>query len=462
MNAASAGWRGEILASLKLALPIGIGFIAEMAMGIADTIMAGELGADAFGAASLGTQLLFVPNLLAMGVLASLSALGAQAHGAGEPETVSRIARQGLRLALLLSLPVIAIMLATPFGLEIYREITPHFEADISAIRALLFWAIPSIPAFLVFTALRNTVTLLGRPLIVTIIILASIPVLILSNWLFMYGNLGFPKMGVAAIGIGNIVTSLLSLLAIILYIERQPVLRAYRLFANLAYHEAAIFRDLLRIGGPIAAAYLFESGMFLVSSILIAGFGNAALAASSLLISVASVAFMIPYAIGQAGTVRVGYEIGAGRPAAARHAGFVALVLAAGWMSLSALVMLTLPHVLIGFYLDPIDPANAAAIAICLGLFPIAAAFQLLDGTQVTMVGVLRGYKDTKIPMLITFIGYWPVGIGGGWLLAYHLDLGPAGLWWGLALGLAAAAAMLTLRFLGVSARHVAGQGTP
>ncbi len=461
MNAASAGWRGEILASLKLALPIGIGFMAEMAMGIADTIMAGRLGAPALAAAGLGAQLMFVPNLLAMGALASISAVGAQAHGAQNPETVSRVARQGLRLALLLSIPVIAIMLTTPYALGLYRGIAPHFDADIDAIRALLLWAAPSVPAFLCFTALRNTITLLGRPTIVTIITILAVPVLIASNWLFMYGNLGFPRLGVAAIGLGTSIVSVLRLIAIVIYIERQKFLRGYRFFAELARHDTRIFRDLLRIGGPIAAAYLFESGMFIASSVLIAGFGNAALAASNMLINVSSATFMIPYAIGQAGTVRVGYEIGAGRPFAARRAGWVAPLLAMIWMLGAAIVMLTMPQTLIGIFLDLADPANAAAIAICLGLFPIAAAFQIFDGTQVTMVGVLRGYKDTKIPMLITFIGYWPIGIGGGWLLAYHLNLGPAGLWWGLALGLAAAAAMLTLRFLGVSARHAAGQGT-
>jgi MATE family multidrug resistance protein len=155
----------------------------------------------------------------------------------------------------------------------------------------------------------------------------------------------------------------------------------------------------------------------------------------------------MVPLGLGQAATVRVAYELGAGRALAARRAGLVALALGIGFMSATAVVLWTVPQAIIAVYVDIADPANRETVQIARHLIVIAALFQVFDGMQVIAAGALRGYKDTVVPMLLAGIGYWAAGFGGGWLLAFPLGYGAVGLWWGLALGLAVVAILLTVR---------------
>jgi multidrug resistance protein, MATE family len=155
----------------------------------------------------------------------------------------------------------------------------------------------------------------------------------------------------------------------------------------------------------------------------------------------------MVPLGLSQAATVRVAYELGVGRPFAARRAGYTALALGIGFMSATAVVLWTVPRVIIAVYIDTADPANRGTVEIAYRLLAIAAIFQVFDGVQVVAAGALRGYRDTLVPMLLASLGYWGAGFIGGWLLAFPLGYGAVGLWWGLAAGLAVVALLLTMR---------------
>jgi MATE family multidrug resistance protein len=155
----------------------------------------------------------------------------------------------------------------------------------------------------------------------------------------------------------------------------------------------------------------------------------------------------MVPLGLGQAATVRVAYELGAGRALSARRAAFVALALGIGFMGAMAAVLWTVPEAIIAVYVDIADPANGETVEIARRLIAIAAVFQVFDGMQVIAAGALRGYRDTFVPMILAAFGYWGTGFLGGWLLAFPLGYGAVGLWWGLALGLAVVAILLTLR---------------
>ncbi len=168
-----------------------------------------------------------------------------------------------------------------------------------------------------------------------------------------------------------------------------------------------------------------------------------------------------MPLGLGQAATVRVAFQLGAGAPSAARRAGFVALALGALFMVAAAVVLFAAPQTLIGFYLDLDDAANRGLVEIALRLFLIAALFQVFDGVQVIAVGALRGYADTAVPMLIAAIGYWAIGFAGGCVLAFPLGYGAVGLWSGLALGLAVVAILLTLRLQSRARAHMRASGT-
>jgi MATE family multidrug resistance protein len=271
-----------------------------------------------------------------------------------------------------------------------------------------------------------------------------------------MYGNWGAPQLGVAAVGLSGSIVALLHLVIIVVYVESIPQMRRYRIFARLLHFDGRMMAELFRVGIPIAMAYLFETGLFFTVTFLMGVISTDALSAHNVVLNVCAVTFMIPYALSQAATVRVGYAVGAGEPEAARRAGYVAIWLGIGWMMLAATAMLLAPSLLTSIYLDRADAANAEVIRLAASLFVIAAIFQVVDGTQVTAQGALRGLKDTKVPMILCGLGYWVFGLGSGVTMGFLLGFGATGLWWGLAVGLAVSATLLLLRWRRLSGRLV------
>lgn len=446
-------WRREVRENLILTIPIAGGLLAEMGMGVIDHSMAGELGETALAAAGLGLQLLFTPMLWGMGAISATGAIGAQAHGAEDHAGVSLAMRQGFLMATFLSLPIVGVLLAS---LSILPMIYDDAEL-VRQVRGIILWGLPWVPLVYWFTVLRNFVTVMRRPVIVTICAVAGLPCSFLFNYVFMYGNFGAPALGAPAVGLSGTLVAILHLVIIVAYVQMVPMLRHYRVFADMLRLDRKTMTELFQVGLPIAVTYLFESGLFFMAALLMGLISTGALAANNAVVNVCAVSFMIPYALSQAATVRVGYAIGAKRPAAARMAGYVAIGLGVCWMLLAALTMWTAPSLLTSIYLDLDDPANAEAVGIAATFFTVAAIFQVVDGTQVTTQGALRGLKDTRVPMIICGLGYWVFGLGSGIPLAFWFGFGGIGLWWGLAIGLAVSASLLFLRWRHMSARLVA-----
>jgi MATE family multidrug resistance protein len=451
--AVAPNWRREVRDTLVLTAPIAAALLAEMGMGVIDYSMSGHLGPVALAAAGLGLQLLFTPMFWGMGAIAATGAVGAQAHGAGNAEAVSESMRQGFLMATLLSVPIMAIALIAIPLLPLVND-----DAEVVAqVGRIILIGLPWIPLVYWFTVVRNFVTVMQRPNIVTACAVAGLPVSFLSNYIFMYGNWGAPKLGAAAVGLTGVIVALLHLVMIVAYVEWVPELRRYRIFARLLHVDGKMMAELFRVGIPIAMAYLFETGLFFTVTVLMGVISTEALAAHNVVLNVCAMTFMIPYALSQAATVRVGYAIGAGQPEAARRAGYVAVWLGIGWMVLAASMMLIAPNLLTAVYLDLSDPANAPPTQLAASLFVIAAIFQIVDGTQVTTQGALRGLKDTKVPMILCGLGYWVFGLGSGVTMGFALGYGATGLWWGLAIGLAVSASLLFLRWRRLSGRLIA-----
>jgi MATE family multidrug resistance protein len=456
--AVAPNWRREVRDTLVLTAPIAAALLAEMGMGVIDYSMSGHLDPlehpGALAAAGLGLQWLFTPMFWGMGVITATGAIGAQAHGGQKPETVSESMRQGFLMATLLSIPIIAIAAA---GLALLPTVNDDPEV-VRRVREIVFWGLPWIPLVYWFTVVRNFVTVMQRPMIVSVCAVAGLPVSFLSNYVFMYGNWGAPEMGVSAVGLTGVIVALLHLVMIVAYVQYVPELRRYRIFARLLHFDGKMMVELFRVGIPIGMAYLFETGLFFTVTVLMGVLSTAALTAHNVVLNVCAVTFMIPYALSQAATVRVGYAVGAGQPEAARRAGYVAVWLGIGWMMLAAATMLIAPNLLIWIYMDDLsDPVNASAAQLAASLFVIAAIFQIVDGTQVTTQGALRGLKDTTVPMVICGLGYWVFGLGSGVTMGFLLGFGAKGLWWGLAVGLGVSATLLFLRWRRLSGRLIA-----
>ncbi len=456
--AVAPNWRREVRDTLILTLPIAAALLAEMGMGVIDYSMSGHLDPlehpGALAAAGLGLQWLFTPMFWGMGVITATGAIGAQAHGARRPETVSESMRQGFLMATLLSIPIMAIAA----GALVLLPMVNDDPEVVRRVREIVFWGLPWIPLVYWFTVVRNFVTVMQRPMIVSVCAVAGLPVSFLSNYVFMYGNWGAPEMGASAVGLTGVIVAVLHLVMIIAYVQYVPELRRYRIFARLFHFDGRMMVELFRVGVPIGMAYLFETGLFFTVTVLMGVLSTAALTGHNVVLNVCAVTFMIPYALSQAATVRVGYAVGAGQPDAARRAGYVAISLGIGWMMLAATTMLLAPNLLIWIYMkDASAAANASAAQLAASLFVIAAVFQIVDGLQVTAQGALRGLKDTKVPMILCGLGYWVFGLGSGVTMGFLMGFGAKGLWWGLAVGLAVSATLLFLRWRRLSGRLIA-----
>jgi MATE family multidrug resistance protein len=435
-------WK-EIRATAAVAAPLAGASVAQMAMGFTDTVMVGRLGAVPLAAAGLGATLYFTAAVALQAIVSAVAPLAAHAAGRGDTAGAGRIAGEGLIIALLVSLPFV---LAITFfdRLLVVLGYDPPLAAEVARFLRAIAWG---APAFLAFAALRSLLSALSRTRPVMVVLLFCVAANAALNWMLIYGHLGLPKLGIEGSGYASAISQWLMLLGLAAYIEWVPALRALRIFRNMASRDWSEMGRIVRLGAPIGGMVALENGVFLTAGVLVGLFGAAALGANQIVLNCASFTFMVPLGIGQAATVRVAFENGAGNAAGARRAAFVALAMGAAFMTAAAAVLWAAPHAIIGVYVDASDPANREVVDIALRLMVVAALFQVFDGTQTVAAGALRGFKDAAVPMLYAAIGYWAIGFAGGWLLAFPGGFGPVGLWWGLALGLAVVAALLTAR---------------
>ena len=433
----------ELRATLALAAPLAAANLAQMAMGVTDMVMVGRLGALPLAAAGLGAMLYFTGGVVLQGILSAVAPLAAHALGGGDRRAAGRIAGAGLALAVLLAVPFVAaltsldrLLLALGYDHALAAEIGRFLQA--------IAWG---GPAFLGFAVLRSLLAALSHTRAVMAVLLLCVAGNAGLNWVLIYGHLGAPALGMAGSGYASAINQWVILAGLALCTRMMPGIAGFHLLRSAFAPSWAAMANVLRLGLPIGGIMGVEVGVFLAAGVLMGLLGAAPLGAHQLVLNCAGISFMVPLGLGQAATVRVAYELGAGRAFAARRAGFVALALGIGFMGAMAVVLWTVPQAIIAAYIDISDPANRETVQIARRLLVIAALFQVFDGMQVIAAGALRGYRDTMVPMLLAGFGYWGAGFGGGWLLAFPLGFGPAGLWWGLALGLAVVAILLTVR---------------
>jgi MATE family multidrug resistance protein len=433
----------ETRATLALAVPLATANLSQMAMSVTDTVMVGKLGAVPLASVALGGGFYFTSVVICLGVLTAVAPLAAYSIGAGEPAAAGRIARSGLVIAVLFSVPVIAAMLAADRLLDLIGY-APTLSHEIGRFLRAVCWG---APGFLLFAVLRSLLAAVKRTRGVMVVLMLCVPTNAALNWVLIYGHLGMPSLGLVGSGIASASSQwlmMLGLAGVVWRLRRRgavpPLQRAGRALA-------ADFGRILRLGGPVGGLQALEIGVFVTAAAVVGLFGADALAAHQIAINYASITFMVPMGLGQAATVRVAGERGAGRAVSARHAAFVALALGTGFMAVSAVVIWVLPHAIVAAYVSASDPANRTLVALALRFLFFAGLFQVVDGMQVVATGALRGYEDTVAPMFFAALGYWGIGFVGGWALTFPLGLGPIGMWWGFVIGLAVVAALLTAR---------------
>jgi MATE family multidrug resistance protein len=430
---------------VRLAVPVAFVQLAFMTMGVVDTLMVGRLSARVLAAVALGNLYFFNVSIFGAGTLMALDPLVAQAIGAKETDAVSRAIQRGLLIALMLS--VATALLLAPVA-PVLRALHQPAEV-ISDAAAYVRISIIGIVPYFAFIVLRQSLQAMHRvaPIAWTMIVanLANAGL----NWVFVYGHLGSPTLGVAGSAIATAISRWLmtALLMILAWKELRPNLVPMR---TDSWQRRPIARMLV-IGMPIGAQQMLEVSAFGAIGLLMGVMGTVAMAAHQIAITLAALTFMVPVGVATAAAVRVGHAIGAGDDERARSAVRAAYICGVGFMTCTAAAFLSMPHLLaLSFTRD------AAVAELAARLLPIAGVFQVFDGAQAVGAGVLRGAGDTTAPLYIMLGAYWIVGVPVSVYLGFRTQLGPAGLWWGFVVSLAAVAIVLYLRIRAVFGREL------
>lgn len=424
----------EARALLALAVPLMLAQLVQMLMGYTDTLMVARVGALELAAVGTGLALWHPLYLTVTGLLMAESALIARLAGAGRADAAGALRRHARVLALVCTLPAIVLMnQARPLlgALGVDAAIVPVAQ---SYLGALSF----GVPGAFWYLAERYATEGLGRTRPVLVAGLAAFVLNIGLNWLLIYGHLGLPALGARGCGYATAACLWLEAFGLAWLNRRLPALHGHG-----PSPQAPGLRELLRLGLPIAAAVLFEVGIFCAVALALGRLGANAVAAHQIALTTASLTFMIPLALAAAITIRIGGALGAGDVPAARRAGWTGIALAAAFMALSATGIGFGASWIAALYTD-----DVAVAALAVQLLHVAALFQIFDGLQVSAGGALRGLHDTRVPMLMTLLAYWLIGFPLGWWLAFDGGLGAPGLWFGLVAGLGSAALLLNLRF--------------
>ena len=406
-------------------------------MGIIDTLMVGPLGPAAISATGIGSSLFTAVAIFGMGLMLGLDTLVSQAHGARRPDECLRWLHHGVALALVVA-PIV--MVATWALLQTIDTWGLHPDTRRLAAPYLQATAFAAFP-LLLYAAFRRYLQGLHIVAPIMIALLSANLVNAAGNWVLIYGRLGIPALGVEGSAWATVIARLY--MAAFLF---AAILRAHRRRGAQHPHvpvrlETVRMKQLIRLGLPAASQIALEVGAFATSTTLAGRLDPAASASHQISMNIASLAFMVPLGLSSSAAVRVGHAIGAGDIARTIKSGWTAFATGAALTGVMGIAMLGWREsILQAFTTDP------RVTAIGVQLLGIAAAFQLVDGTQAVATGVLRGINETRMPMIMNIIGHWTLGLPSGYLLCFAAGWGVRGLWIGLSIGLAFVAVTLTL----------------
>lgn len=445
----------EIARTMRLATPVIIGQLAVFSMNFIDTVMAGRLPEKEIALSALGiggavwsSMLMFI-----LGTLMVVQPSVAQLDGAQMRSEAASQTRQAFWIALALGGPFALVCWFSEPLLTAFR-IDPVIVPEAAGYLRALAWGAPALSlVFLLRFFSEGTGNTTPTMLYGIAGALLNIPL----NYVLMFGKLGFPALGTVGCGYATSIVIWLQFLLLVLYIHMH---RHYRPFALMSYVEAPDWQkiwSLLKVGVPIAVAIFVEGSLFVGAALLIGRLGPVPAAAHLIAINFSALMFMIPVGLSSAISIRVGNAIGRQEPEAARYAGMIGVVIVLGFQTMSAAAMFLFPGLIVSIY-----TSDAVVAPLAVSLLFYAAIFQYPDGLQMVAAGALRGYKDTRMPMVYMIISFWIVGMTLGYNLTFNRGMGPAGMWVGMIAGLTVAAGLMLRRFNHTSREFIrnAGQG--
>jgi multidrug resistance protein, MATE family len=436
--------QSEVTEFLKLAIPLIGVQLAQAATGFVDTLMMGRMGLETLAAGGLAALTFGVFVHTATGIIMGVSPIVAAAYGAGQKHQIERVVQQGCLLVIGLSVPI-------SMGIYNFDVVMRYLgQAETTVILGNTYLDVMAWGFFpaLGFSLLRSVVSAMSQTRIIMSIAIGGTIIDSIGNYALGFGKFGCPRLGIAGLAISSVVAIWIMFLALVAYILTQPELKHYQFFRQIYRFDRQILAQLIKVGVPIGISTALEIGLFAIVTYLMGALGTEVLAAHQVVLQTIAITFMVPLAMSYAATIRVGQEIGQNNLSGAIRAGYVGVAIGLGFMIIVTVIMLLIPQQIIGIFIDITDPRNLKVVTLATGLMIIAALSQILDGPQKIIIGALYGLQDTRIPMLLSLLAFWGVGLTSGYWLGFHTSLGGNGLWIGQSIGIGISAVIFFWRF--------------
>jgi len=434
----------ELRQFLAIAIPLSAAYLAEFAMFVTTKMVVGKIGYQELAAVGIAGDLSFEILIIFMALLSVVGVLVAQAEGSGKRDELGQSVRQGFIAASAIGIPAMIFIWNLDLVLVATHQEAEVIELAIPYLKGLSGMALP----VLWFAVFRNFTAALSQTVAVMVITVIAVALNYVFTLWFVYGGLGLEPLGLFGAGLATTVVSWLMFFALALHVYRKPALRGYGVFIGKWQFHSGLFREIFQQGIPVAALTLFEAGLFIAASILSGIIGAKTLAAYEVVMAWVGIPFVIALGLAEATMVRVALAVGREQKQAVRRAGQLGMSVVVGFTLVLILVPILFSETIIRIFINLDDPGYPEVAKLAAHFLIIGAIFQVFDGLQAAAARALRALKDNIAPLWIAGFGYWVLGVGGGSLLAFKYELGGAGLWWGLAMGLFVTSNLLCWRF--------------
>ena len=441
--------REHLLSTLKLSLPLIIAQIAQLGLGLTDVAMIGWYGTSELAALTLGHACLFFVYITLTGFSLAVITNVSKAFGKADIKALRLNFRMGLWLVFAFSLIGLVLVSKTENFLT-YLEQDPYIVGIVSEYIKIVQWMIPFLLLTYVVKAFLISVK---KQQIVLVISILGLGTNFVFNYLFIFGNFGFPELGIQGVAYSSLLTSFAMMISGLFYIYFSD-LKEKQIFKDFFIFDSEIFLNLFKLGWPICLTIMAESGMFSFASILMGWIGDVELAAHGISLTVFALFFMIPLGISQAGTVIIAKIIGANELTKLDQAASSVYLLGLGWAVLNTFLIIFFGDLIISVFLNSND-LNVEKVSFYAGIFLfVGCFFHLADSGQILFAALLRGFSDTKKPFIISLFSYWAVGIPSAYFLSQKTTLAGSGVYYGIGLGLLVCSILLFLRFITIKNR--------
>jgi len=439
-------WPGEVKALLWLGIPMALTQLAQFFIYTIDVIMIGRLGPEELAAASLGGVIFFLMFMIGFGPVMAVTPLVSQALGADQDDV--RDARVSFRMviwmiAAMFPFAVMLVLQAEPIAIAFGQDPELSKEAGKYVFALVFGW-----PFAMAVMTLRNFLAALGKTRVPLFLVIATTLINAGLNALLIFGYWGFPRLELVGAGIASSLSYFLCFLMFAAYASLDKDAKKFQLFGNFFRFHWERFKEVFILAWPISITTIFEGTLFNVCIFLMGIIGIMEVAAYQVALNMAALAFMLPWGLSMAGSVRIGLAVGAENKAAVKRVGLITIAVSIIGIMLFAVPIALFPEAIAGLYLQIEDPKNAEVIALVVLFLPIAAAFMFFDAIQVAANQLLRGLKDVNVPMVLAGVSFWGIGFPTAAYLGLKTEVGAVGIWYGLLASLIAASVLLGGRF--------------